>query len=160
MKNYFKQNKLDKNQKEILEAFIKKFLPKRGNKRKNSGNEIDYIGTTIDKVFIQNFGFNLSRQNILETFENLQYEIFTKKGVWNPETKNYKPSIKGKSIRIGDGYSDQNASYIYIDVKPLIVRQLMLATLTLIPNTKKEKILATKDMKDQIELFKKKVKLR
>jgi len=155
MKNNFKQNELTKTQKEILEAFIKKFFTKRGNKRKNSGNEIEYIGTTLDRVFIKNFGFNLSRQNILEAFENLQYEIFTKNGEWNPETKNYKPSIKGNSIRKGDGYSGQNASYIYIDVKPLIVRQLMLVTLTLKPNTKKEKILATKDMKDQIELFKK-----
>lgn len=40
------QDQLDKNQKEILNAFIEQFLPKRGTKRKNSGNEMEYIATT------------------------------------------------------------------------------------------------------------------
>jgi len=160
MKNYFKQNKLDKNQKETLEAFIKIFLPKRGNKRKNSGNEIDYIGTALDKVFIKHFGFNLSRQNIIDTFENLNYDIFTKNSDWNPEVKKYKPSLTGDSIRYGDGYLKHNASFIYVDIKPLIVRQLMLSTFTLPPNTNKNKRLATKEMKDQIELFKKTLKVK
>lgn len=154
MKNYFKPNKLDTNQKEILEIFIKTFLPKRGNKRKNFGNEIDYVGTTIDKIFIKYFGFNLSRQNILDAFENLQYDIFAKKGVYDSEIKEHKPSNKGTHVRLGDGYSEYSAMFVYIDIDSPIVRHISLATFTPRPNTKNSKILETEEMKKQMNLFK------
>lgn len=154
MKNYIKDNTLDQNQKEILESFIKSFLPKRGNKRKNSGNEIDYVDMTIDKIFIKYFGFNLSRQNILDAFEKLQYDIFVKKGDYDSEMKRYKPSAKGTHVRVGDGYSGSNAMYVYIDIAPPIVRELSLATFNPLPNTNADKILATQKMKKEIDLFK------
>lgn len=154
MRNYNEDNILDKNQKEILESFIKSFLPKRGNKRKNSGNEIDYVGRTINKIFIKYFGFNLSRQNILDAFEKLQYDIFVKRGVYDTEIKVYKPSAKGTYVRSGDGYSRYNAMYVYIDIDPTIVRALSLATFTPRPNTNADKILATQKMKREIYLFK------
>jgi hypothetical protein len=46
-----KPNKLNKNQQVILKEFITRFLPQRGNKRKNLGNEIEYVQTALDKVF-------------------------------------------------------------------------------------------------------------
>lgn len=147
------QDQLDKNQKEILNAFIEQFLPKRGTKRKNSGNEMEYIATTLNLVFKKNFGFNLNRQNIIEAFEELNYSIFTKNGEWDSESKNHKPSIKGNAVRIGDIYSDYNAAYIYVDIEPPIVRQLMLTAKTLPENTNQLKVNATNEMKKRIELF-------
>jgi hypothetical protein len=153
-----KINELTSDQQEILESFIKQFLPKRGNKRKNSGNEIDYITTTLNKVFIKDFGFNISRKNILDTFAKLNYDIFNKNGEWKPDVKDYKPSKSGNSIRFDEGYSDYNASFIYVDISPSIFRQLMLTIFTPPPHTKKEKIIGTEEMKKQIELFKRTIK--
>jgi hypothetical protein len=123
--------KLDENNKNTLRTFIKQFLPKRGTKRKNSGNEIEYIGNALNLVIKRNFGFNINRQAILEIFEELEYSIFTKFGEWNSEEKKYKPSQMGESIRFGDVYSDNSTGYIYIDIEPKIVRQLMLTVKTL-----------------------------
>jgi hypothetical protein len=149
------QVQLDKNQKEILRIFIEQFLPKRGTKRKNSGNEMDYIRTTLNLVFIKNFGFNLNRRNIIEAFEEQKYTIFIKNSEWDSESKKYKPSIKGNSVRFGDVYSDYNAAYIYVDIEPLIVRQLMLTVRTLPEHTNQLKVNATNEMNKRIELFRK-----
>lgn len=83
---------MDKNQKILLENFIVEFLPPTGTQRKNSGNELDYITRTLDKVFIQNFGFNLSKFEITNCFSRLGYQIFDKKGIFDYETKKIKPT--------------------------------------------------------------------
>jgi hypothetical protein len=150
-----KQDLLGENQKEILKAFIEQFLPKRGTRRKNSGNEMEYIGTALNLVFKKNFGFNLNRQNIIGAYEELNYSIFTKNGEWDSELKEYKPSFKGDSVRIGDIYSEYNAAYVYVDIEPLIVRQLMLTARALPENTNQSKINATNEIKKRIDLFKK-----
>jgi hypothetical protein len=146
---------MDNNQKEILKLFIGQFLPKRGTKRKNSGNEMEYIGTALNLVFKKNFGFNLDRQSILGAFEELDYEVFTKNAEWHPEPKEYKPSLKGNSVRVGDVYSDNNAAYVYVDIEPLTIRLLMLTAKTLPVNTNQSKVDAAKEMGKRIELFKK-----
>jgi hypothetical protein len=150
-----KQDLLGENQKEILKAFIEQFLPKRGTRRKNSGNEMEYIGTALNLVFKKNFGFNINRQNIIDAYEELNYSIFTKNGEWDSELKEYKPSFKGDSVRIGGIYSEYNAAYVYVDIEPLIVRQLMLTARALPENTNQSKINATNEIKKRIDLFKK-----
>jgi len=47
---------LNEEQQQLLDKFIESFLPKRGNKRKNSGNELDYVSNTLDKLFKREFG--------------------------------------------------------------------------------------------------------
>ena len=122
-----KGNKLDKNQIEILKKFILYFLPKRGNKRKNPKNEIEYITETLDKLFNKHFDFRLSRQNIQDAFEALGYEIMYKNSIWDSDEKKYKPSVKGDNIRIGDGYTDNNCAFTYIDIDSPIIKQLALS---------------------------------
>lgn len=78
---------MTENQKKLLENFIVKFLPKTRNQRKYSGNELDYITRTLNKVFIQNFSFNLSKQEIVYCFFKLGYEIFDKNGCFDLNTK-------------------------------------------------------------------------
>lgn len=145
--------KLLDTQKALLNEFIIYFLPKRGNKRKGTSNELDYLSSTLNKVFIQNFGFNLSRQDIIAAFEELEYDIFQKNGQWDADLKDYKPAKKGNSIRKGDGYDDYEAAFIYVDVEQPIVRQLMLSTMTLLPNTGDIKKQQYAIMKRRLELF-------
>lgn len=149
------KNKLTENQKGILRIFIEQFLPKRGTKRKNSGNEMEYIGSALNLVFKKNFGFNLNRQNIIEAFEEMEYSIFTKKSDWDPELKRTKPSYDGDWVRFGDVYSEYNAGFVYVDIEPLVVRQLMLTVKTLPESTNQLKVDANNEMKNRIELFKK-----
>lgn len=151
------KNILTDNQSYILESFIKQFLPKRGNKRKHSGNELEYVSNTIDRIIKRNFGFNLKRQNVLEVFIKLGYDIFTKKGDWNCETKEYQPSKIGEYIRIEDFYSDFDAMFIYIDIDPINLRELKLSTFTMPPNAGEKKILLKQQQQERIDSFKKNI---
>lgn len=139
---------MNNNQKEILENFIVEFLPPTESKRKYSGNELDYITRALDKLFIQNFGFNLSKEEIAYCFFKLGYQIFDKNGVFDSNTKKTKPTI------INEGYFLSLNCYTYFDIRPKSMRQLMLITSKLSKITNSEKIDETKNMKIKIENFK------
>lgn len=147
-------SKLNDHEKIILKEFIIHFLPKRGNNRKYSTNEIGYVQRALDKVFIKNFGFNLSSIEILKEFEELGYTIFTKKGLWDSETKIVKPSVKGNLIDLNNGYSEYDASFIYIDIDQSIVKQLMISTTGSKPNTSEIKLEKEDKMKKELQSFK------
>ena len=134
-----KPNILNSEQKNILKQFIKSFLPKRGNKRKSSGNEIAYIHSVLSRVFKKNFDFVLSWQNIIDAFEELQYDIYHKKGY----------------LRSNDGFSKIHDNFYYIDIDPKLIRQLLLTRMTLPAKTKEEKVLIKNEMVKKIESFKK-----
>lgn len=148
------KSKLNANQQMILQEFIKTFLPKTGVKRKSSGNELDYLHSTLDRVFIQHFGFNLNEDDVLVAFENLDYQIFSLNGAWDAENKTVKPSKTGDLIRGGKGYSNFTASYMYLDVKADTVRFLRKATATLPPNTNLDKYAKATLLLDEIRYFK------
>jgi len=150
------KSQLDKKQKTILRDFIKTFLPQTGTKRKNSGNELDYIHTTLDRLFIQHFEFNLTREEILNAFQELDYFIFPLKGDWDADNKIIKPSNTGNLIDYGNGYSTYNASFLYIEVKAETVRYLRKATATLPPNTNLDKYAKTTLLLENIKSFKEK----
>lgn len=150
------KSKLDDRQQEILREFIKTFLPRTATKRKNSGNEIDYVHSTLDRIFIQHFGFNLTADNILDAFQNLGYTLFTLNGVWDSENKIVKPSKTGDLIRHRKGYSDFNASFVYVEVKADTIRFLRKATASLPLNTNLDKYAKTTLLLDDIKRFKQK----
>ena len=83
---------MDNNQKILLENFIVQFLAPTRTQRKYSGNELDYITRTLDKVFLQNFGFNLKKEEIAYCFFKIGYQIFNKNGVFDSNTKKTKPT--------------------------------------------------------------------
>lgn len=134
-----KPNILNSEQENILEEFIKSFLPKRGNKRKNSGNEIAYIHSVLSRIFKNKFGFRLSWQNIIDAFKELEYDIYHKKG----------------HLRSNDGFSKIHDNFYYIDIEPKLVRQLLLTRITLPAKTKEEKIVLKNEMVKKIEAFEK-----
>lgn len=150
-----KDGALNEHQVFVLESFIKHFLPKRGNKRKHSGNELDYVTKIIDRIIKQNFGFNLTYSNVLNAFIKLDYVIFHKNGEWDPDTKRYNPSVTGYTTRGGDAYSTSEVMYIYIDIDPKILRELKLATLGLPPNAGEPKIILKQQQQERINSFKK-----
>lgn len=150
--------KLTSQQSEVLKRFILRFLPKRGNKRKNSGNELEYLTNAISRLFSKNFGFKISRTDLLTAFEELEYSIFTKNGDWDAEAKDFKASEKGDTIRLDEGYKNYSAMFIYIDVEALVVRKLRLATAGLPPNSGEERIKERNEMQMQMDMFKQTVK--
>jgi hypothetical protein len=138
----------------MLELFIETFLPKQENKRKYSGNEIEYISNTLNRIFQKQFGFKLTTKEILGTFEKMGYNIYNKFSSLNSENKNFKPSTQGDCIRFDSPYKENNAAFIYVNVSSAFVRQLWLTTTTLPPNTNMEKLLAINALKREIEKFK------
>ena len=128
-------------QKEILDNFIVEFLPKSGNKRKYSTNEIDYVSKAVEWVCMKYFDFKPTPEEVLESFETLGYRFLEKKN-----DNGLKGELKnGKKIL---------SKYKYIDVSPILVRNLRLATKSLPPNTKPEKIDEILELKNRINTFK------
>lgn len=138
----------------IFHEFIKAFVPRTNTKRKSSGNELEYIHSTIDRVCIQQFGFNVTQKEIIDAFTELGYNIYTKKSEWNPDTKIYQPAQKGTSVRLDAGYADFNAAFIYFDVKPEDVRLLMKTTAVLPTHTNLDKAAKTYLLQEAIKSFK------
>lgn len=148
--------KLEIEQYKILEKFINNFFEPTNSKRKNSGNELDYIFTSLDKVFKQNFGFNLHRQHIEETLVKLGFQIFYKNQTYNSDTKIYSPSTDGEiTIKMIAMNGRIESPYTYFDIDPKIVRQLMRTTAKLPETTNTNKYYETERMKKKIEEFKK-----
>lgn len=128
-------------QKEILDNFIVEFLPKSGNERKYSTNEIDYVSKAVEWVCMKYFGFRPTPEEVLESFETLGYRLLEKKN-----DNRLKGQLKnGKKIL---------SMFKYVDVSPILVRNLRLATKTLPPNTKFEKINEILELKNRINTFK------
>ena len=128
-------------QKNILDNFIVEFLPKSGNERKYSTNEIDYVSKAVEWVCMKYFDFKPTPEEVLESFETLGYRSLEKKN-----DNRLKGELKnGKKIL---------SKYKYIDVSPILVRNLRLATKSLPPNTKPEKIDEILELKNRINTFK------
>lgn len=155
MKRFPADTKLNEKQNTIVQSFIRRFLPKRGNKRKHSGNELEYVANVIDRIIKKQFGFNVTRKNVLQCFEELQYNIFTRNGDWNSEEKKWILSKKSDIVRMGEAYSDYVTMFIYIDVDALVVRKLKLGTAKLTPNASNETHQHKNEIDEQIALFKK-----
>jgi hypothetical protein len=144
---------MEKNQKKILENFIVEFLPPTENKIKRSGNELEYITRTLDKLFIQNFSFNLSKTEITESFSRLGYQIFDKIGIVDYEKKRIKAAF------IDELNNSLPIQFIYFEISPKAMRQLMLTTSPLSKITNSKKIDDTEKMKIKLEIFKNKTSI-
>lgn len=138
---------------ETLSQFIQTFLPKRGNERKNSGNEIEYVTKTLNRIFSQHFNVPLSREEVLGVFINLGYRIFIRNASWDAEKKTFRPSKEEESVRLGDVYSAYNCGFLYIDINASDVRMLRKASITMPPNTNLELAKQVNDLKDRIQKF-------
>ena len=130
-------------QKEILQNFILEFLPKKGNNRKYSTNEIDYVTQAIEWVCMKYLGFRPTDKEVFEAFNMLGYSMLE---------KIYDCSYKGKCMN-GEAYPSK---YLYVDVNPVLVKNLRLTTKTLPQNTSPEKIEEIEKLKKRIEAFKNK----
>ncbi len=152
-------NKLNPEQWSILKQFIQKFLPQRGNKRKNSGNELDYVSITLNRVFIQHFGFNLERYEVIDAFEELGYQTFEREEEIDYDAKTSRPVINGtnKIKKIGVG-NRLEAPFTFIDISAKTVRNLMRATATLPETTNPQKSYEVEKLKRELEGFKQSLK--
>lgn len=150
---------LNKNQENILKSFINNFLPQTKNKRKYSGNELDFIYSTLDRVFIQNFGFNLSRKNIIDIFTDLNYTFFTLNSTWNSDKKEHIPSKNGEiDFKISDNTIGKEAPFTYININASTMRDLRKTTANLPSNTNLSKHAKIELLKQNIVQFAKEVK--
>ena len=121
-------------QKKILDNFIVEFLPKSGNERKYSTNEIDYVSKAVEWVCMKHFGFRPTPEEVLESFETLGYRLLEKKN---------DNRLKGELNK-----------FKYIDVSTSHVKKLRLAIKKLPPNTNFEKINEMSELKNRIDTFK------
>lgn len=133
MKRVDNKNSLPPEQAIILASFIKQFLPSTGNKRSHSGNEIHFITTALNRLFRKNFGFHVTADQLLNAFENLGYEIFTK--LKNVESKFY-------------------LSCTYVDISPATLRELRATTYGTQPIAKQPSLQFKHELQERINSFK------
>ena len=152
--------------KSIFSSFIDTFLPPKGNLRKNTGNELKYIHTTLNLFCKKHFGFNLTQDEILLAFDQKGYDIFTRQGKWDSELKDVKPS--GQSLKISGNVvvptniekdlfgplHANDASFIYIDIKAPVVRQMRRSLTKLDPKISNQKTKEVLDLLYQLRQFK------
>lgn len=149
-----KEKVLDANQQRILEKFIIHFFEPTDHKRKTSGNELDYITKTLNKVFIRNFGFNLDRSMVANTFTSLGYNVFHKNQTYKSDTKKFVPAYKGEIMEISYApFGETELPYTYYNIDTKVVRHLMLSVCKLDENPSTEKRKENEDLRKQIVDF-------
>ena len=106
-------------QKEILKDFIIKFLPQRDNKRKNSGNEIEFVHKTLNIIFNKRFKFRLMKDDIVNTFVELNYDMFYKfEDIASQSPSHYPIKYRHSETQ----KSSYDSEYVHIDISPITVR--------------------------------------
>ncbi len=134
----------------VIEEFIKKFLPKRGNKRKNSGNEINYIHKTLDFIFFKNFQFRLTKNHVIDTFQKLGYDIFFKKAKFASNSNSHYPI---KYLTMGKLRSDFDFDYAHVDIEATQVRLLNATRYHQSTALDKERIISIEQLSAELLLF-------
>lgn len=153
--------KLNIKNKQTLLRFILEFLPPTGNKRKYAGNELEVVHGTLSKLFKKHFNFTFNFDELLQCFEELNYNIYTKQGVWDSEKKDIKPSSTGNETKIlirgnerVNTYIQNDAAYIYIDISASKVRDFSRTLLKLPEHTNSQKLRDQQELLREIEQFK------
>ena len=151
------KEKLNSSQSKTLEEFILEFLPRKGNKRKSSKNEIEYVCPTLKRIFSKYFNFRIETVQILKAFKELHYSIFIKNNKWDSEKKEIIPADELKDPNLEEIFKNRGDCFIYINIEPSAVRQLRLITSGLNPTSNKEKLIKKEAMIKRIEMFKQKM---
>lgn len=148
-----KNQHLNSDQKIILQKFCNVFLPPTNNKRKYKSNELDYVSSSLNRVFYQNFGFNLSRDHVRDNFSEMGYQIFTKGGVWDPDEKKLKPSASSTMVKVVAPKADPEPLYTYFNISPTMISNLRRTTAKLPQNTNESKRKEIEELKTKIKDF-------
>lgn len=148
---------MTQNKDELLVKFLQHFFEPTNNKRKNSGNELEYISDTLNRVFKQNFGLSLTPSEVHQAFERCEFEIFYRNAEYDTESKKITPKIDGQidtkvSGRIGDEIY-AGSPYTFFNIKPSVVRVLKRTTATLPKSTSEEKLKEVNEMREKIKFF-------
>jgi hypothetical protein len=141
-------------QQQTLHRFITAFLPPRGNKRKNTRNELQRVHLTLNRVLQKHFGFGVMPAQVLDAFQTLGYAIFTRKGAWHPDKKDWLPAATGDITRAGLPYEEHDTGFLYVDVEAPVIAQLWLVTISLPADTKPEKLFQQEKLLERIRAFK------
>lgn len=141
-------------QQQTLHQFITAFLPPRGNKRKSTRNELSRVHLTLHRVLQKHFGFGVTPTQALDAFQALGYAIFTRKGAWHPDKKEWLPAATGDTTRAGLPYEEYDAGFLYVDVEAPTVAQLWLVTISPLADTNPEKLLQQENLLERICAFK------
>ncbi len=147
----------------ILNRFIRTLLPPLTRRHRNMANEVNYIATTMTRLMLQNFGFRVTREDVISTIRSSGYAFFTKEGPWNP-TKNCIVRTQMSSLFPGfntesevHSPSGNGADYVYVNMDGQDVRMLRSLTLPAPSNISKEKMAQREEMALRLEHFKQNV---
>lgn len=150
--------RLTEDQQEVLFRFISTFLPKRGSKRKGTHNEIQFVASTLTRIFNKYFLFPVTPAQVLDAFEALEYTVFVSKSKWDADIKEHVRAKDGSSVNFGGIYGDYDAAFVYIDIHSSTMRLLRLVTSGTPKGAGGEKRMEKDDMLQRILLFRQTVK--
>lgn len=137
----------------LLKDFIRTFLPPAKTLRQGTANELHFVWRTLDRIFVQRFGYNLARTHILDACKELGYRMKAMQADYDPETKTERPSSEGETYSGTEGYFQNEAHYIFLNVDPATVRVLKRTTAQLPKNTRLDKEIDAGVMIERLRSF-------
>jgi len=143
---------LNEEQKSIVQDFIKEFLPPTGNKRKARTNEIQFIAPTLNSIFNKHFKFKVDEKDLLDIFDEMDYQIFIKGNVFDSSKKDLVPAKETKK----EGWNRKvnlHANQVYVEVHSVVVSALRLVNMTLAENTNPIKVKETESYRKKVHEF-------
>lgn len=144
---------LEVRQEALLKDFIMEFLPPTESRRRGSHNELEYIWGSLNKVFKQRFGFNLARTHILDVSRDLGYHVVCMGREYDPDARCNRPVVDGGNYLSTEGYFQNEAGFIYLNVQPRAVQVLMRTTAQLPGTTDSDKMIDAGAMTERLRAF-------
>jgi hypothetical protein len=117
---------LTKRQYQIVNDFVKSFLPENNRLIQNPLIELTYITKVLTSIFDEYFDFNVSVEDVFGIFEEYGYAL----SVVEPR----------HASQTGSPYVRTNSDNIYINISPFIIKELEMIN---IYNNDKDAIIKT-----------------
>ena len=116
---------------QIVSGFVKSFLPENNRLIQDPLIELTYITKVLTSIFDEYFDFNVRVEDVFGIFEEYGYALSV-----------VEPSHASKT---GSPYVRTNSGNIYINISPLIIRELEMIS---IYNKDKDAIIKTSQLQD------------
>lgn len=121
-------SKLEPGRQELLKQFMSTFIKRRIGKRLSRKNEIEYISSILDRLFIHYFNFSVPMMDVLRNFMDSSYGLYGKAGLWDESLNKFVPSSAGTHVRTEPVYKMLGMGFFYIMAAPECIERLRLVT--------------------------------
>ncbi|MDO4930064.1 MAG: hypothetical protein Q4E59_02910 [Bacteroidales bacterium] len=142
----------------VVALLLKTLLPPVDNRHRNMANEVNYLSTTMNRLLLQQFGFRIEFQTLMDLLRNAGYVFFTRDGLCDPNKRRLKPikspTLFPDEVEMAEPTQGRGGTFVYVNLSGKVVRTLRCLTIPLPPNMSADKLELLNDVKARLEQFK------